>query len=87
MKSYEHALAVGKPKGKTEKPILKEMHVSKAHSGGYIARHEHHNAPDHHHVLKSMNALKQHMMEHMGGESEPPEDMEPEPGTKPDVAV
>ena len=88
MEKYGHALSMKKPKAKAEKPMLKEMHIKPA-KGGAIIRHEHHNAADEHHVVKTMGALKKHMEEHMpmnNVSSETPE-MEPSEGTEPNMQV
>jgi len=57
---------------KTKKKKIKDMHVRRAASGGYITKHPNeagslmHEDPDLHHALPDMGALQQHMAENMG---------------------
>jgi hypothetical protein len=57
---------------KTKKRKVKDMHIRRAASGGYIAKHPNdqgslmHEDPDLHHALPDMGALQAHMQDHMG---------------------
>lgn len=73
-KKSGHAAGREAAKGKGAKK-LKEMHIRKAQTGGFIARHEHEmpekvdmeRHPDEEHVLPDMEALKGHLEATYGG--------------------
>lgn len=65
---------------KEKKPKLHEMHIKRAASGGFIAKHPNeHGSLNHedgrfHHVVPNMDALHDHMEEHLGEPEEGEED-------------
>jgi hypothetical protein len=70
-------MADKKTEKKKGKHKVKGMHVRKADSGGFIAKHEDMMPgedgvmpPPQEHVLPDMGALQQHMQDHMGEEQE-----------------
>lgn len=84
----EHALShksSGKPH-KAAKKTVRHMHITKAHSGGYMIKHIHDNPvmhPDEDHVAPDADALQDHIEEHMGepeGEGAPAQGAAPQPG-------
>lgn len=72
-----------KKKSKTTKggKKIREMHIRKASSGGFMARHEHEPSgdgmqtpPDDIHLMPDVSALKDHMGEHFSDGEEPEEE-------------
>jgi len=78
-------MAEKKPEKKSEKKKAgkkgktKEIHARRADSGGYIAKHDMmpeemegkmQQPPQQEHVLPDIEALKQHMQDHLGPEEE-----------------
>ena len=66
-----------KKKTTTHHGKTKEIHARRATSGGYIARHDMmpdeatgKEPPEQEHVLPDIEALKQHMQDHLGPEEE-----------------
>lgn len=63
----------GRKSGKTSKPGPHEIHIKRAHGGGFIAKHHKKkkagqlmDEEPQEHVLSDLDQLKQHMDEHMG---------------------
>lgn len=61
-----------KPKSKSSSKKPHEIHVKRAHGGGFIAKHHHKSKPGEdqqepeEHVVPDMDALQQHLQDNLG---------------------